>query len=205
MTTMLHKKFGRVEVLEESFSLIKILIADGKDFWVKRVDLREDTAPPVVIEEVVIPVEPIPFKQQPQQSTMRTDRREKTLSILPDVISPALVSYLLQCDYNLRVLWPRAIDTEARNYFADLDLLLPLDIDAIESGKRGGTTKQRGLAGEFVFPTPTNESLLAELQTFSVKPAKPGHSRVSRVRFIVALLTAGLQINRYKHILKKAA
>jgi hypothetical protein len=115
------------------------------------------------------------------------------LNIHPTNLPAGFLEYLAEIkdQVEIRIHYPKHAETFVFDLFSREGITLPDDIRALDSGKRGGTTVQRTLAGEMWFPTPANTNILSE----SYKTAD-GITKVSQLAVILSVLKAGFLITK---------
>jgi hypothetical protein len=123
-----------------------------------------------------------------EQRAERASQRIQEL--LPEGISSDLLGYLRtkQEEVWLRFSWPPSVDTAVRELFSMLDIILPENTRAINSGERGGEPMY-SLSSEVHFPTPPSAIVLPEGARVSDKVD------ISRVSFALGLAKKGFDIH----------
>ena len=136
-----------------------------------------------------IPAAPkVRVKLTGEQRAERASQRISELS--PEEISSALLSYLHTQEEAVwvRFSWPPSVDAAVRGLFCTLDIPLPENARAINSGERGGEPMY-SLSSEVHFPTPPDASILPEGARVSERVD------VSRVSFALGLAKERFKIH----------
>lgn len=147
----------------------------------------------VEVPDIALPV----LKEKQPEPKGKAKWVEKFEGIKPVVVSGALIAYIRSAAYTLRIHWSTLIDADVRAHVFNRLKLDVNDILPIETGKRGGTTKQYSLAGVFTCPEPPAE-FAPEFEAFGYKTDGRGRGRINDVRFVLALMLAGIEANAAK-------
>jgi hypothetical protein len=125
--------------------------------------------------------------------------RSNIKGIVPSEIDSRLIAYLdtVRDKIKNRVSYPREVEDAVKGRFAELNLPLPTNIRAMESGSRGSKHVMYTLSAELSFPRPLDESILPDFARISMD----GHRvEISCVTFTLGLVKAGFPINKYATI-----
>jgi hypothetical protein len=136
-----------------------------------------------------IPAAPkVRVKLTGEQRAERASQRISELS--PETVSPTLLGYLHTQGEAvwIRFSWPPSVDDAVRELFCTLDIPLPENARAINSGERGGEPMY-SLSSEVHFPTPPDASILPEGARVSERVD------VSRVSFALGLAKERFKIH----------
>lgn len=151
-----------------------------------------------VIENEV-PVPQIPFPHVPDPPVVievLTPAARKISEIIPDVVSGALVAYVKATGARPRLLWPEKVEEPVRKLFKKLGIQQNTAAIKPITPSPDAKSQMRSLAGEMELPFPASRQLSEELAQFGAKDSgvKNGfpYIRVSRVRFLLALVQAGV-------------
>ena len=124
-----------------------------------------------------------------EQRAERASQRISELS--PEAVSTALLGYLRTQEEEavwVRFSWPPSVDSAVRELFCTLDIPLPENARAINSGERGGEPMY-SLSSEVHFPTPPDASILPEGARVSERVD------ISRVSFALGLAKERFKIH----------
>lgn len=114
----------------------------------------------------------------------------------PSLLSPDFLAYLNEHreEVNIRIHYPKHAEPFVLELFSRIGVDLPDDIRPIDSGRRGGITVQRTLAGEMWFPAPP-----AGVSIPNPHHMTNGVIEISTIGLILAVLQAGFSVTKYVH------
>lgn len=145
-----------------------------------------------------------------QKAAAKISAETKILNLTPAKLPELFVAYLNahRSGVEIRIHYPAHSAEWVSRKFALENISLPVDIRPLQSGKRGGATVQRGLAGEMWFPEGNGAE--AALHALAIDYPQVGYTRdqrggvtkyhISNLNVVFGTLKAGFPITVYAKI-----